>query len=115
MEDVAAVYVDDATVLAPAAGTVHTVLVFSGRVTNLAATWDGDRPALEVTAADFTADLANRDVGDEPWDVEAMGDQASTASWSGRDDQDHRYRPVRVRDPDVVAGRRQTGHHRPSG
>ena len=76
-EDVAAVYVDDVTVLAPAAGTVHTVLVFSGRITDLKAAWDDTArgPAIEVTAADFTADLANRDVGDEPWLVEPMADR----------------------------------------
>ena len=32
-------------------------------------------PILDVTAADFTADLANRDIGDEPWLVEAMADR----------------------------------------
>ena len=76
-QDVAAVYVDDVTVLAPAAGTTHEVLVFSGRITNVAAAWDDTirGPAVNVTAADFTADLANRDVGDEPWPVEAMGER----------------------------------------
>ncbi len=76
-QDVAAVYVDDVTVLAPAAGTEHTVLVFSGRITNLTAAWDDGigGAAVDVTAADFTADLDNRDIGDEPWAVEAMGDR----------------------------------------
>ena len=76
-QDVAAVYVDDVAVLSPAAGTPHEVLVFSGRITNLDAAWDEvtGGPLLKVTAADFTADLANRDVGDEPWPVEPMGDR----------------------------------------
>ena len=52
--------------------------MFSERVTNLeAAKWDDGTggPLLKVTAADFVADLDNRDVGDEPWAVEAMGDR----------------------------------------
>ena len=73
----ASVYVDDVTVLAPAGGTAHEVLVFSGRITNVAAAWDDALrgPAVNVTAADFTADLANRDVGDEPFPVEAMAER----------------------------------------
>ncbi len=72
--DEALVYVDDVAVLAPEGGTSHTVLVFEGRVTDLAASWDDEAgcPVLSVAAADFTADLDNRDVGDEPWAVEAM-------------------------------------------
>ena len=75
--DLAAVYIDDVTVLAPDAGTPRTVLVFAGRITNMAAAWDDTigGPAIIVTAADFTTDLDNRDVGDEPWLVEPMADR----------------------------------------
>jgi hypothetical protein len=73
-DDFGAVFVDDVTVLAPAEGTEQTVLVFSGRVASLAAGWDDgpDCPTVAVACVDFTADLQNRDVGDEPWAVETM-------------------------------------------
>jgi hypothetical protein len=76
-EDVAAVYLDDVEVLAPAGGTSRTVLVFAGRITSVAAKWDDAvrGPSVDVVASDFTADLANRDVGDEPWQVEPMADR----------------------------------------
>lgn len=75
--DVPAVYADDFAVLAPTGGTEHTVLVFSGRITDLDVQYDdavgGARVA--VTSADFTADLENVIVGDQPWNVEAMADR----------------------------------------
>lgn len=72
--DAGAVYVDDVVVVAPDGGTVRTVEVFSGRITDLVASWDdgADAPVVQVTAQDFAADLANIDVGDEPWAVETM-------------------------------------------
>ena len=75
--DYVAVYVDEVVVLSPAEGTERTVLVFAGRITNLDTTWDDGlaRPRLDVVAADFTADLANVDVGDEPWVVETMAER----------------------------------------
>ena len=68
------VFVDDLTVLAPSAGVARTVLVWSGRVTNQEALKpeDSQFPRLQITAADFLADLANCDVGDDPWNAEAM-------------------------------------------
>ena len=55
--------------MAPAGGTVRDVLVFAGRITDLAG--DDRRPAgtirVDVTAVDQLADLENRYVGDEPW------------------------------------------------
>lgn len=67
-------FADDVSVLSPEGGQTRTVLVFSGRITDLSATYDdgADAPVVHVTAADFTADLENIDVGDEPWLVEAM-------------------------------------------
>jgi len=73
-DELGALYVDTISVLAPAAGTPQTVLVWSGRVTNQEAfepegsLW----PRLRITAADFMADLANCDVGDVPWAAESM-------------------------------------------
>jgi hypothetical protein len=73
-DDLGSVWVDDVAVLAPAAGTQRTVLVFSGRVTNLVDSWPDSSPfpLVTLTAADFTAELANRDIGDQPWVVESM-------------------------------------------
>lgn len=67
-------YVDDVQVLAPAAGTTRTVRVFDGRVTNAKVAWDASvgGPVVEAAAVDFTADLDNRDVGDQPWAVETL-------------------------------------------
>lgn len=50
------------------------VIVFDGRVTDLDANYsDSDGGAtVDVVAADLTADLGNRYVGDDPWPVEAL-------------------------------------------
>lgn len=73
-DDSGAVFVDDVTVLAPGEGTEAVVLVFSGRVVALEASWDdsADAPLVKVECADFTADMDNADVGDVPWTVEPM-------------------------------------------
>lgn len=67
-------YVDDIMITAPAGGLTRSVLVFSGRVTDVVAGWDdeADAPVVGVTAVDFTADLENVRVGDEPWPVESF-------------------------------------------
>jgi hypothetical protein len=70
--------VDDVAVIPPDdAAPRRDVLVFSGRVTDLVAGWDESPPAVVcgVTAADFTADLAQRDVGAEPWPAEHLDDR----------------------------------------
>jgi hypothetical protein len=55
-------------------GIVRDVTVFSGRVTDLDAGWDFGPGTVvcSVTAADFTADLAQRDVGVPAWYVETL-------------------------------------------
>lgn len=75
--DYVRVFLDDVDVRAPAGGAPHEVLVFDGRITDLTAAWsDAVGGALvSVTAADFTADLENVGVGDEPWPVETMGER----------------------------------------
>lgn len=68
-------YVDDAAVAPPSDAPVHRdVTVFSGRVTDLDAGWDFNvgTVVVSVTAADFTADLAQRDVGAQPWPMETV-------------------------------------------
>jgi hypothetical protein len=62
-------WIDALELHAPASGNVRDVLVFSGRVTDLAAAIDDDQGTLrvEVTAVDQFADLQNRYVGDIPW------------------------------------------------
>lgn len=72
--DRAIAYVDDVMILAPESGLIRSVLVFSGRVTDVAAGYDdaADAPVVDVTAVDFTADLDNVRIGDEPWPVETF-------------------------------------------
>ena len=56
------------------AGLERSVIVFAGRITNLAGVFDDalGAPRVDVTAADFTADLANVQIGAEPWLAEPM-------------------------------------------
>lgn len=70
--DLTDVYVDRVTILAPEGGTTVTQLVFGGRITDMQSAWDGDQPALDVTATDFLGDLGNRFVGSEPWLLEPL-------------------------------------------
>lgn len=72
--DYGSALVDDVSALAPTSAVTRTVRVFSGRITDLVAAYDegADAPVVTVTAADFTADLENVTVGDEPWPVETM-------------------------------------------
>lgn len=67
--DYAPTFADDLVLMAPAGGTVRTVLVFAGRITDLAATIDDPSGTfrIDVTAIDQLADLENRYVGAEPW------------------------------------------------
>ena len=48
--------------------------MFAGRITDLDAGWDDATGGVicSVTASDFTADLAQRDVGAEPWPAEPL-------------------------------------------
>jgi lysophospholipase L1-like esterase len=63
--------------LAPAAGTASSALVFSGRITDVEARWDGGPHAgVQVIAQDWLAELANRYVGDQPWAAEPLGTRA---------------------------------------
>jgi len=73
-DDVATSYVRDVTAYAPASGVLREAVVFAGFVTDMTATWDDDagHALVELTATDFTADMDNRNVGDEPWTVEPM-------------------------------------------
>lgn len=67
-------YVDDLELWAPSGGTVRDVLVFSGRITDLAGRIV-DRAGtvrVDVTAVDQLADLENRYVGDTPWPSEPL-------------------------------------------
>lgn len=78
-EDYGALYVDDAQVTSPAEGELgRSVLVFSGRITDMKAQWDDSTncPVVDVTATGFTADLNNRVIGDEPWSVESVKTRA---------------------------------------
>jgi hypothetical protein len=67
-------YVDDVQFSPPDAATRRDVTVFSGRITDLDAGWSNDTGTVvcAVIAADFTADLAQRDVGAAPWPAETL-------------------------------------------
>jgi hypothetical protein len=71
-DDLGTVYVDDVSVKAPATGIGRTVLVFSGRISDLSVSWDTSTgsPVAEVTCVGFSADLDNRVIGADPWPVE---------------------------------------------
>jgi len=76
-EQLGTVVVTAVALLAPAAGTADSALVFSGRVTDVIASWDGGPDAtVQVIAQDWLAELANRFVGDVPWAEEPLGDRA---------------------------------------
>jgi hypothetical protein len=72
-DDLGALYIDDAQVQSPPEGSGRGVLVFSGRITDVTASWDESlgAPVVGVSAVGFTADLENRLIGDEPWAVES--------------------------------------------
>jgi hypothetical protein len=63
------VRIDDLSVLAPSGGVAMAALVFSGRITDLDARYDMSvgGTVVQVIAADNTAELAQRYVGDAPW------------------------------------------------
>ena len=75
--DYAPTYIDDVALWAPAGGTVRDVLVFAGRISDLAATIDDPSGTvrIDVIAVDQLADLENRYVGDEPWTAEPFADR----------------------------------------
>lgn len=62
------------TLLAPASGVARAALVFSGRVTDLVASYDTGigGTVVNVIASDYLAGLANRYVGDTPWAAEPL-------------------------------------------
>jgi hypothetical protein len=72
--DYAPTFADDVVLMAPAGGTVRSVLVFAGRITDLSATIDDPTGTLriDVVAVDQLADLENRYVGAEPWLAEPL-------------------------------------------
>jgi len=69
------VYVDEVSVMAPTGSAPVSVLVFSGRITDLESAFDDDAgaPVLGITASDFLAELGNRYIGSEPFLVEPAG------------------------------------------
>lgn len=78
-DDTGSLYVDNAQIKSPAAGAGRTVLVFTGRITDMSAQWDNGAgcPIINVACAGFTADLDNRNIGDTPWAVETVAARAN--------------------------------------
>lgn len=66
--------IDDVQVMTPGESAAKRVLVFTGRITDISASWDDSlgAPVAEITASGFTADLENRLIGSEPWPVESV-------------------------------------------
>jgi len=72
--DLSTFAVDNVKLTAPGAGTQRSGLVFSGRITDMEARFDTGSGAtlIDITAQDQRSELANRDVGDEPWLAERL-------------------------------------------
>lgn len=76
-EDLGTFLITAVELLAPAAGAADSAMVFSGRITDVIAQWDGgDDAVLQVIAQDWLAELANRFVGDTPWAAEPLAARA---------------------------------------
>jgi hypothetical protein len=75
--DLSIVRIDDLVLLAPASGVNRSGLVFSGLITDLDASYSTNigGTLVKVIAQDWTADLANRYIGAEPWLAESLGDR----------------------------------------
>jgi hypothetical protein len=73
-QDLGTYLVDNVKLHAPAAGTQRSGLVFTGRVTDMEARFDTGSAAtlIDITAQDQRSELANRDVGDQPWLAERL-------------------------------------------
>lgn len=70
------VWLDELSVMAPSV-TTRRATVFSGRITDLAASAMGAAVSVEITASDWAADLANQNIGDQPWLAERLDARAS--------------------------------------
>lgn len=76
-DDLSRFTISGVELLAPPEGAASSGLVFSGRITDVAAEWDGGTSArVSVIAQDWLAELANRFVGDQPWPEEQLGIRA---------------------------------------
>lgn len=53
------------------------VLVFTGRVTDLHATRTAERVEVSLTASDWTIDLSNDEIGDNPWPAQTIKTRAA--------------------------------------
>jgi hypothetical protein len=67
-------YVDDVQMHAPEEGAARSGFVFTGRITDLDASWDDDAggTVVNVIAQDVTAELANRFIGKNNWPTESL-------------------------------------------
>lgn len=81
-DDVGAAYLDDVTVLAPAAGAQRQGAVFAGRITDLAAEWDPETGGTLVRciAQDDLAELGNYFTGTVPRAAETLA--ARFTAWA---------------------------------
>lgn len=75
-DDVDTMWLDEFHAIAPPV-TYRRATVANGRITDLAASAVGDTVQVDVTASDWTADLANQNIGAVPWWAERLDDRAN--------------------------------------
>lgn len=75
-DEVGASWVDEFHAVAPAVN-YRRATVANGRITDLAASAMGDAVRVEVTASDWTADLANQNIGAAPWNAQRLDARAT--------------------------------------
>jgi hypothetical protein len=74
--DLGSIYVESIAVMAPERAE-RRVLMFAGRITDLVAQSPRRGLSVSVTAVDYSADLANDYVGDNPWPVQTVAARAA--------------------------------------
>lgn len=73
--DVGRAWLDEFHALAPAVN-YRRATVFNGRITDLAASAWGEAVQVAITASDWTAELANENIGTEPFTIERLDSRA---------------------------------------
>lgn len=73
-DSLAVMALTDVGIIDPATGVGRAASVFTGRVTDIQAAWDGgsNRVIAKVICRDERGEIANRDIGGEPWPAESI-------------------------------------------
>jgi lysophospholipase L1-like esterase len=76
-DELATFVISNMQIIVPIGGAADSGMVFSGRITDVIATWDGSIDSeVQIIAQDWRAELANRFVGDQPWIAEVLWGRA---------------------------------------